>query len=122
MDELANTASVDNPNGVFVKGFATRQANFTSLQRLYGLAQCTQDLSEDDCNRCLRIAISNLPTCCTGKQGGRVLTPTCNVRYELYPFYRELATAPPPAPPPAPLLVPSPPSSLTRPSGRGKNN
>ncbi|KAM7461132.1 hypothetical protein LguiA_029253 [Lonicera macranthoides] len=120
MNALAYRASVDNPNGEFVKGFATQQANFTSLQRLYGLVQCTQDLSDEDCNRCLRIAISNLPMCCTGKQGGRVLTPSCNVRYEIYPFYRELATTPPPVPPPVPLLVPTPPSSLTRPSGRGE--
>ncbi|KAM7465176.1 hypothetical protein LguiB_012738 [Lonicera macranthoides] len=118
MNALAFRASVDNPNGEFVKGFATQQANFTSLQRLYGLVQCTQDLSDEDCNRCLRIAINNLPTCCTRKQGGRVLTPSCNVRYEIYPFYRELATTPPPVP----LLVPTPPSSLTRPSGRDVND
>ncbi|KAI3922387.1 hypothetical protein MKX01_006076, partial [Papaver californicum] len=28
----------------------------------------------------------NYPICCDGKQGGRVLRPSCNVRYETYPF------------------------------------
>ncbi|KAM7500912.1 hypothetical protein LguiA_025326 [Lonicera macranthoides] len=118
MDELANRASIENPNDQFVKGFATQQVNFTSslsinglnftsFQRIYGLMQCTPDLSEDDCNMCLRIVRNNLPECCTGKQGGRVLFPSCNVRFEIYPFYRELAP---------PALAP-PPSSLTSPRG-----
>lgn len=98
------------------KRFATRKANFTTFQTLYSLAQCTPDLSSSDCNTCLREAIARLPNCCSGKQGGRVLTPSCNVRYELYPFYNESATAPP-APAPV-LLSPPPPGSVT--TSRGK--
>ncbi|KAK9265385.1 hypothetical protein L1049_007347 [Liquidambar formosana] len=83
------------------KKFATATANFTSLQTLYTLVQCTPDLSPSDCNRCLSIAIAGLPGCCSGKLGGRVLLPSCNVRYDLYPFYNVTATTPP-APPLAP--------------------
>ncbi|KAL9456258.1 hypothetical protein AB3S75_005475 [Citrus x aurantiifolia] len=98
------------------KKFATKMANFTSFQKLYALAQCTQDLSSSDCNICLRGAIAQLPTCCGGKEGGRVLTPSCNVRYEVYPFYNEPAT---PAPAPTPVLLsPPPPSSVIRPRGK----
>ncbi|KAL5142588.1 Cysteine-rich receptor-like protein kinase 19 [Glycine soja] len=68
--------------------FATRQTNISGFQRLYCLAQCTPDLSPNDCRTCLRTVIGDLPWCCEGKQGGRVLYPSCNVRYELYPFYR----------------------------------
>ncbi|KAM7465170.1 hypothetical protein LguiB_012732 [Lonicera macranthoides] len=108
MDDLVNRAPVDNFNDQFVKGFATQQAIVTSSQRLYGLVQCTQDLSEQDCNGCLQMAVNRLPQCCGGRQGGRVLLTSCNVRYEIYPFYRELPAAPP--------LVPSSPlpSSITR--------
>ncbi|KAH9748246.1 cysteine-rich receptor-like protein kinase 10 [Citrus sinensis] len=110
MGEAASQA-VNDP-----KKFATKMANFTSFQKLYALAQCTQDLSSSDCNKCLRGAIAQLPTCCGGKQGGRVLTPSCIVRYEVYPFYNEPAT---PAPAPTPVLLsPPPPSSVIRPRGK----
>ncbi|KAL2330474.1 hypothetical protein Fmac_018055 [Flemingia macrophylla] len=67
--------------------YFTKQANVSQFQTLYCLAQCTQDLSPQNCATCLTEAIGNLPNCCEGKQGGRVLFPSCNVRFELYPFY-----------------------------------
>ncbi|KAG2384892.1 Cysteine-rich receptor-like protein [Vigna angularis] len=70
-----------------VNKFATRKANISGFQSLYCLAQCTRDLSPSDCRSCLSGVIGDLPWCCQGKQGGRVLYPSCNVRYELYPFY-----------------------------------
>ncbi|KAL7213352.1 hypothetical protein ACSBR2_015966 [Camellia fascicularis] len=97
MDGIATQAS----NGGSVKKFATSQANFSSLQTLYGLGQCTPDLTVSDCNTCFRNGISNFPSCCDGNQGARVLFPSCNVRYEFYPFYNVTATATPPPPPPA---------------------
>eukprot|EP00257_Ricinus_communis_P025564 XP_025012978.1 uncharacterized protein LOC8267391 isoform X3 [Ricinus communis] len=69
--------------------FATLVANFTASQKLYTLAQCTPDLSYSDSAQCLHTAISNLPLCCDGKRGGRILYPSCNIRYEFYPFYNE---------------------------------
>ncbi|KAK9227229.1 hypothetical protein WN943_012278 [Citrus x changshan-huyou] len=108
----AVTQAVNN-----TKRFATGKANFTASQTLYSLAQCTPDLSSSACNRCLREAIARLPICCSGKQGGRVLTPSCNVWYELHPFYNESATA---TPAPAPVLLsPPPPGSVT--TSRGKS-
>ncbi|KAM3701783.1 hypothetical protein ACJW30_05G200600 [Castanea mollissima] len=98
------------------KKFATKEVNFTVLQTMYSLVQCTPDLSSFDCNRCLQEAISNVSTCCSGKQGGRVMYPSCTIRYEVSPFYQIQAVAPPvPAPvptlgqPPIPLLLPPPP-------------
>ncbi|OWM79840.1 hypothetical protein CDL15_Pgr023252 [Punica granatum] len=60
--------------------------NKTSRQTLFGLAQCTRDLTAADCKTCLDHAISDLPSCCYGKRGGRTVGASCNVRYELYPF------------------------------------
>ncbi|KAM7490241.1 hypothetical protein LguiA_033162 [Lonicera macranthoides] len=79
MDELAKMASTDSPNNQFVKAFSTLEANVTSLQRLYGLAQCTQDLSSEECNMCLRIAISYWQLYNTTADGGRVLLPSYTI-------------------------------------------
>ncbi|KAK3431837.1 hypothetical protein EUGRSUZ_E03762 [Eucalyptus grandis] len=87
------------------KKVAAAQANNTSLQKLYALTQCTPDLTASDCDTCLQYAIGNLVQ---GKQGGRTLTPSCNVRYELYPFYNASALPAPVPPPPAPTPVTSP--------------
>ncbi|XP_061376551.1 cysteine-rich receptor-like protein kinase 10 isoform X7 [Gastrolobium bilobum] len=75
------------------KKFAAKEANFTSSMKLYTLAQCTPDLSTFDCNRCFSSAISALPNCCSGKRGARTLLPSCNIRYELYPFYNASAVS-----------------------------
>ncbi|KAG2404466.1 Cysteine-rich receptor-like protein [Vigna angularis] len=74
--------------------YSAKQENLTESQTLYCLTQCTQDLSLQQCSDCLNEAISDIPTCCNGKQGGRVLYPSCNIRYELYPFYRVTDEAP----------------------------
>ncbi|PHT82867.1 Cysteine-rich receptor-like protein kinase 8 [Capsicum annuum] len=95
MDEIASVAA--NENDRSGRKFATKEANFSSLERVYSLAQCTPDLSESSCDSCLRFAIGNLPS--DGKKGGRVIFPSCNVRYETYSFYNITAVAPPPPPP-----------------------
>ncbi|KAJ1378238.1 Gnk2-homologous domain, partial [Sesbania bispinosa] len=59
--------------------YATNQTNLSGFQTLYTLTQCTPDLSPEDCRICLRQAIGDLPYCCEGKQGGRVLFPSCNI-------------------------------------------
>ncbi|EOA23864.1 hypothetical protein CARUB_v10017080mg [Capsella rubella] len=73
--------------------FGLKKADFTPSKRFYGMVQCTPDLTSDECNVCLRRAIDGLPR---EQVGGRNLLPSCNVRYELYPFYSELLAPPPP--------------------------
>lgn len=92
MKKAAAEASVESGAD---KKFATRMANFTEFQTLYVLVQCTPDLSNSDCKMCLDIAIGYLPSCCDAKIGGRVLLPSCNVRYEIYPFFNQTASSPP---------------------------
>ncbi|KAK3222930.1 hypothetical protein Dsin_009955 [Dipteronia sinensis] len=57
-------------------------------ETVYGMAQCTRDLSDGDCKTCLDGLIGDFPSCCDGKQGGRVVTGSCNIRYEIYPFVK----------------------------------
>ncbi|KAG6695142.1 hypothetical protein I3842_09G081600 [Carya illinoinensis] len=86
MTDLASRAS-NFPIGV--KKFGTNQTKFSEFQNLYSFVQCTADLSSIDCNWCLQTAINRFPICCGGKQGGRVLFPSCNVRnYENFLSYK----------------------------------
>ncbi|GFS29847.1 cysteine-rich RLK (RECEPTOR-like protein kinase) 20 [Actinidia rufa] len=94
--DIENRASIDGLG----KKFATGEANLSSFQSLYALGQCTPDLTTPECNKCLVKANSDFQSCCASYQGGRVLFPSCNVRYETYPFYNALAAPPPPVVPP----------------------
>ncbi|KAK8992248.1 hypothetical protein V6N11_048337 [Hibiscus sabdariffa] len=90
------TRAANAPSGS--EKIATEEAQFSSSPTVYTLVQCTPDLSSSDCNRCLQGAIANLSDCCNGRQGGRVLKPSCTVRYDVDPFYGQTAvwTTPPP--------------------------
>ncbi|XP_033143973.1 cysteine-rich receptor-like protein kinase 19 isoform X3 [Brassica rapa] len=104
MNQAATDASVSPGR------FATGKANFTAFQTLYGLVQCTPDLTTQQCLRCLNLTINQLPT---DRIGGRSVVPSCNSRYELYLFYNESDIGSPKpqldsAPPPQPISIPSP--------------
>ncbi|XP_038888353.1 cysteine-rich repeat secretory protein 38-like [Benincasa hispida] len=105
---LINVQSVDNNVTVFneqVKGLlmdlaqkvelATNNPKFYVIgerkiepfkKKLYGLVQCTRDLSGAACKKCLNDAIGELSSCCDARIGGRVVGASCNFRYELYPI------------------------------------
>ncbi|XP_019167715.1 PREDICTED: cysteine-rich repeat secretory protein 38-like [Ipomoea nil] len=68
--------------------YAAGEEDIGASVTLYGLTQCTRDLSGEDCKKCLDDAIAELPQCCgTAKVGGRVIQGSCNFRYETFPFY-----------------------------------
>uniref|UniRef100_A0A7N2RC89 Cysteine-rich receptor-like protein kinase 29 n=1 Tax=Quercus lobata TaxID=97700 RepID=A0A7N2RC89_QUELO len=107
--------------------FAEANATAPNFQTLYALVQCTPDLSQQDCSDCLTGAFGDIPSCCDGKQGGRVVRPSCNFRYEIYRFYDPVADiAPPPSPPPSlsPTLATStssPPQSTNTSGDKGND-
>ncbi|KAL0398720.1 UNVERIFIED_CONTAM: Cysteine-rich receptor-like protein kinase [Sesamum radiatum] len=116
LDDLRRRAA----NGSSVRKVGAGFRNTSNSETIYGLLQCTPDLSPENCDDCLNRA-SQLRGCCNTARGVRILLPSCNLRYELYSFYnetrlRELQLLAPPPPPPPP---PSTPSSPT-PSPPGK--
>ncbi|XP_019174678.1 PREDICTED: cysteine-rich receptor-like protein kinase 25 [Ipomoea nil] len=117
-DEIATQAAASNGSGGGGKKFAVLQTSFSALEKVYALGQCTPDLSEVDCRKCLKNVVALMPRCCFGAVGARALFPSCNVRYELYPFYNLSAVAAPAPPPP----IPPPPATIVLPkpaSGKG---
>lgn len=101
---------VRNLKGVAASGdsrrkYATDNVTAASFQTIYGMAECTPDLSEKDCNDCLDGAISKIPTCCQDKIGGRVLRPSCNIRLESASFYENTPVLNPDVLPPSPAVA-----------------
>lgn len=90
--------------------FATGEEAFDATDpTIYGLTQCTPDMSAAECRSCLGDIIGLIPGYLSGSQGGRVIGMRCNFRYEVYSFFSGAPTlrlsapsSPPPAMPPAP--------------------
>ncbi|KAL5711537.1 hypothetical protein ACHQM5_021979 [Ranunculus cassubicifolius] len=61
---------------------------------LYGLAQCTKDLSRDSCRKCLSNAKGDIiGSFDTDGYSGRILfAQSCSMRYELYQFFAQVRT------------------------------
>ncbi|CAN6913982.1 unnamed protein product [Brassica oleracea] len=64
---------------------------------IYTIMQCTSDVSNAECNTCLRNSVGDYQNCCRGKQGGLVTRPNCIFRWEFYPFYGAFRNTSPPA-------------------------
>jgi Salt stress response/antifungal len=84
------TQAVNNRKQLFATGFIN---SASSSKNLYGLVQCTQDLSKDDCYQCLQEFVRRIPDYCYGKFGGRLLGTTCSIRYESYMFYNDTSAS-----------------------------
>lgn len=95
---LISTAASGNS----LRKFATGTELIAGFRTLFGLVQCTPDLSKQQCDNCLAGAFREIAVCCGGgKQGAIILTPSCNIRFEVYPFFEVT---------PATLQSPTPPS------------
>ncbi|XP_058754101.1 cysteine-rich receptor-like protein kinase 26 [Vicia villosa] len=61
---------------------------YANFETIYGSVQCVPELSSQQCIDCLEAIISEIPICCNGTTGGRLLEPSCRLRYETYRFYK----------------------------------
>ncbi|KAL5194986.1 Cysteine-rich receptor-like protein kinase 25 [Glycine soja] len=73
-----------------IKNYGTKEVKLNDQQTLYTLAQCTPDLSNDDCGSCLdKIFKYEIPWCCLASPEGKVLSPSCYIMFGLSPFYTD---------------------------------
>ncbi|KAL0012125.1 hypothetical protein SO802_007233 [Lithocarpus litseifolius] len=118
LNSLRNRTASGNSTSKFAAQSAASAPNY---QTIYALLECTPDLKKLECTSCLEQVQSYIPQCCNGKQGGKFVTPSCDIRFEVYSFY-DPSVEPPPSPSPPPL-VPSaaspPPESPTTTPGNG---
>ncbi|KAF5474709.1 hypothetical protein F2P56_006587 [Juglans regia] len=83
MNNISNETAFDPSTRMF----ATGEIKFSRKKRIYGLVQCTTDISEESCYNCLQSAFRELQACCFYRQGGIIVSRNCNMRFELYRFY-----------------------------------
>ncbi|RXH92021.1 hypothetical protein DVH24_021044 [Malus domestica] len=83
-----------------LRKFATANTSIPSSNlKIYGLVQCTPELSEQSCIDCLNYAFRVFESCCSASIGMRIMTPSCGVRYENYTFFDVTTETPLPTPP-----------------------
>ncbi|KAI7999423.1 Cysteine-rich receptor-like protein kinase 25 [Camellia lanceoleosa] len=85
MNKLSDQAAF-NPSNLM---FATGKTKISTDETIYGLVQCTRDISRSNCRVCLNSEFEDLDGCCDYHQGGTVLSRNCNMRFQLYLFYNE---------------------------------
>ncbi|KAJ4869040.1 Cysteine-rich receptor-like protein kinase 26 [Raphanus sativus] len=98
LEGLKDRASVI---GRRMKNFVVGETSGPSFQTLYGMVQCTPDISEQDCSYCLSQGIAKIPSCCDMKMGSYVLSPSCMVAYAPWRFYDPVDTTNEPSSGPA---------------------
>eukprot|EP00253_Pinus_taeda_P030189 PITA_30189 len=67
-------------------------------RRIYGLVQCTRDMSIDNCTSCLQNTINGISMHYSGRQGARGLMGSCTARYEMTSFFNSTSSPPPNSP------------------------
>ncbi|XP_010267802.1 PREDICTED: putative receptor-like protein kinase At4g00960 isoform X1 [Nelumbo nucifera] len=125
LDSLANQAAFHSSTAMFATGVI--QSTYTvggiiGFEKIYGLVQCTPDISQNDCHRCLTAAVSHLFDCCKVKLGARVLQPSCSIRHEDHMFYASKASAPSPSTLVSPPFTPLTNTTNTEDAGKGRNS
>ncbi|CAN8314101.1 unnamed protein product [Cochlearia groenlandica] len=110
LDRLRGIAASGGQNRKYAQGDGL---GTSGSPRFYGSAQCTPDLSEQDCNDCLIVGFERISKCCDGQLGLRWFSPSCNFRFETGRFY-EFESDLEPDPP-----VDSPPSASRTGKGKG---
>eukprot|EP00253_Pinus_taeda_P007409 PITA_07409 len=86
-------------------------------RKIYGLVQCTRDMSIDSCTSCLQQAINYIFTVYSRREGARGLVGSCTVRYEIYSFFNSTSSPPPNSP-----VADTPPNQTTPSSNSTQNN
>ncbi|CAI9771180.1 unnamed protein product [Fraxinus pennsylvanica] len=99
-DSLRSRAAYGGP----LKKFAAANRTAPAFQTIYGLVQCTPDLTSQDCSNCLLQAAKLMSECCNGAKGVKIHTPSCCLRYRTNPFYNNSMVEEPPR------MIPKPPA------------
>ncbi|KAK0578229.1 hypothetical protein LWI29_007035 [Acer saccharum] len=76
----------------------SHKALANGIRHGYALVQCTRDINSSSCRSCLGNITQDMRDCCQAKNGWRMLSPSCYLRYEVYRFYEQTPAPLPSAP------------------------
>ncbi|XP_058754079.1 cysteine-rich receptor-like protein kinase 10 isoform X2 [Vicia villosa] len=112
LDELKSAAAEGDSRKKFgEKSVKVNELN-TNNETIYGLVQCTPDLTKQNCTRCLDSAYGDLSRWCPEMKGCLYLGPSCSVRYDIVQFYESIVNnTESPAPQPSSQAISPKPSS-----------
>ncbi|KAH9617611.1 hypothetical protein KSS87_023202 [Heliosperma pusillum] len=104
MTSLQNKAASGNSEIKYASGNVSLKGD----QTLYGLVQCTPDLSAKSCIECIQGSLNVFPECCIQPSfkasGVKIVEPSCFIQYDLNPFFGNAPIWVSPPPPPSPPL------------------
>ncbi|GKA14487.1 cysteine-rich receptor-like protein kinase 26 [Tanacetum coccineum] len=103
MNQLRAAAS----GGDSLLKYASGNTPGPDLLTIFGLVQCTPDLSKTQCNYCVEYLSNIYAASYSGRIGGGARLPMCRYAYDIRRFYN-LVTPPTSSPPPNPLISPPP--------------
>ncbi|CAI8604774.1 unnamed protein product [Vicia faba] len=107
LDELKSTAAEGDWRKKFgEESVKVNESNSNNNETIYGLVQCTPDLTKQNCTKCLDLALDDLSVWCKEMKGCLYLGPSCSVRYDIVQFYQSINNTESPAPPPSQALPP----------------
>ena len=102
LDSMVTAMVAKAANSGLSRKFAAVEQNLTDSETVYGLAQCTPDLTAGDCSKCFMSAKDAIRSCCGGQRSARLLLPSCYVMYDEKLFFNATlldTRLPPPRPP-----------------------
>ncbi|PNX91667.1 cysteine-rich receptor-like protein kinase [Trifolium pratense] len=102
LDGLKSTAAKGDLHKKFAENNTEVVSGSDSDDTIYGLVQCTPDLSKQDCTNCLTSAFRDLSSSCIDTKACMYLGPSCSVRYDISQFFTSIEP-PTSAPAPQPL-------------------
>ncbi|KAM0945873.1 putative protein kinase RLK-Pelle-DLSV family [Dioscorea sansibarensis] len=82
---LASSLINDTVNDQMFVG--ARETVISNSLTSYVLLQCTRDLSEEGCRRCLQGGVNKVSSECNQTNGWRYLSGSCTLRFEVNPFF-----------------------------------
>ena len=81
---------------------------FSDFDSVYGLVECTPDLTSLDCSNCIEALINDIPQCCENKIGAFDVSPSCDIRYDTHQFFNSVNDSlHPQSSPPSTAAVPA---------------
>ncbi|XP_050371690.1 cysteine-rich repeat secretory protein 58-like [Argentina anserina] len=89
MGWLVDKAAFGNTTPMyFSTGEENTKTGGSGTSWLHGLMQCTPDINQTDCQKCLKAATGSYQEVCAGRMWAMIFAPSCQLRYTISAFMK----------------------------------